>query len=160
MGDDAATPLMSAGARRLVLLAAAACLLPLLLRLTQPLGTGFGLGALVVAGLAWQRPLPALLRLLLGAAALLAVAWVSPGIGRDTACAVLAAMLALKVGDDWRAGRPFPLAALRSSESFLGIDGPFRFTGVGRVARAMEVRRITANGTEIVDPAPESVPVW
>ena len=96
MGDDAATPLMSAGARRLVLLAAAACLLPLLLRLPPPLGTGFGLGALVVAGLAWQRPLPALLRLLLGAAALLAVAWVSPGIGRDTACAVLAAMLALK----------------------------------------------------------------
>lgn len=71
-----------------------------------------------------------------------------------------AVLMALKVGDDWRAGRPFPAAALGSSESFLGIDGPFRFTGAGTVARAMEVRRITANGTEIVDPAPEAVQVW
>ena len=96
MPDRRPSPPMSAPARRLVLLATAAGLLPLLLQLPPLLGLGFGIAALVVAALAWRRPLPAPLRLLLGAGALVAVATVMPGIGRDTGCAVLAAMLALK----------------------------------------------------------------
>ncbi|GAB1407966.1 DUF3488 and transglutaminase-like domain-containing protein [Thermomonas brevis] len=106
------SPPMTAAARRLALLAAAACLLPLLLQLPRMLGLGFGIGALVVAAASWRRPLPALLRLLLGGAALLAVASVSPGIGRDTACAVLAAMLALK---------PAETVSLRDGRSLLGF---------------------------------------
>ena len=96
MADATPSSPMSTASRRLVLLATAACLLPLLLQLPRSLGLGFGAGALLVAGLAWHRPLPAPLRLLLGAGALVAVAAVLPGIGRDTGCAVLAAMLALK----------------------------------------------------------------
>ena len=96
MADVPPSSPMSTASRRLVLLATAACLLPLLLQLPRSLGLGFGAGALLVAGLAWHRPLPAPLRLLLGAGALVAVAAVLPGIGRDTGCAVLAAMLALK----------------------------------------------------------------
>ena len=96
MADVPPSSPMSTASRRLVLLATAACLLPLLLQLPRSLGLGFGAGALVVATLAWHRPLPAPLRLLLGAGALVAVAAVLPGIGRDTGCAVLAAMLALK----------------------------------------------------------------
>ena len=106
------SPPMTPPARRLVLAAAAACLLPLLLQLPASLGMGFGVGALAVAALAWRRPLPALLRLLLSMGALVAVASVSPGIGRDTACAVLAAMLALK---------PSETFSLRDGRSLLGF---------------------------------------
>ena len=112
MADIAPSPAMGPAARRLVLLATAACLLPLLLQLPRSLGLGFGAGALAVAALAWRRPLPAMLRLALAAAALLAVASVAPGIGRDTACAVLAAMLALK---------PAETFSLRDGRSLLGF---------------------------------------
>ena len=112
MAERAASPPMTTGARRLVLLAAAACLLPLLLQLPASLGIGFGMGALVIALAAWRRPLPALLRLLLAGMALLAVAAVLPGIGRDTACAVLAAMLALK---------PAETVGLRDGRSLVGF---------------------------------------
>ena len=107
-----ASPLMTRPARRLVLAAAAACLLPLLLQLPPSLGIGFGAGALAVGALAWRRPLPAPLRLLLAVGALVAVASVSPGIGRDTACAVLAAMLALKPSETFH---------LRDGRSLLGF---------------------------------------
>ncbi len=107
-----ASPPMTRPARRLVLAAAAACLLPLLLQLPPSLGIGFGAGALAVGALAWRRPLPAPLRLLLAVGALVAVASVSPGIGRDTACAVLAAMLALKPSETFH---------LRDGRSLLGF---------------------------------------
>ena len=107
-----ASPPMTPRARAQVLAAAAACLLPLLLQLPASLGAGFGIGALAVAAASWRRPLPALLRLLLSACALLAVAVVAPGIGRDTACAVLAAMLALK---------PAETFTLRDGRSLIGF---------------------------------------
>ena len=115
---DQASPPMSPRARAQVLLAAAACLLPLLLQLPAWLGPAFGIGALAVAAASWRRPMPALLRLLLSACALLAVAVVAPGIGRDTACAVLAAMLALKPGET------FSLRDGRSLVGF-GLFAPF-----------------------------------
>ena len=107
-----ASPAMTAGARALVLTAAATCLLPLLLQLPTSLGVGFGIGALLVAASAWTHPLPALLRVLLATGAIVAVAAVAPGIGRDTACAVLAAMLALK---------PSETFSLRDGRSLLGF---------------------------------------
>ena len=115
---DAASPRMATATRAHVLAAAAACLLPLLLQLPATLGIGFGVGALVVAAAARRGPLPALLRLLLGGCALLAVAAVAPGIGRDTACAVLAAMLALKPAET------FTLRDGRSLVGF-GLFAPF-----------------------------------
>ena len=111
MADNRSPPLGSS-ARRLVLLAAAACLLPLLLQLPVPLALGFGTGAIVVTAASWKRPLPVLLRLLLGISAIVAVAAVSPGIGRDTACAMLAAMLALK---------PTETFTLRDGRSLVGF---------------------------------------
>ena len=106
------SPAMDPGSRRLVLLATAANLLPLLLQLPRVLGIGFGVAAIAIAGLSWQRVLPAPLRILIGLGAIAAVAWVSPGIGRDTACAVLAAMLALK---------PSETFSLRDGRSLIGF---------------------------------------
>lgn len=113
-GKRNASPSMPPRSRRLVLLATAACLLPLLLQLPPVLGIGFGIGAVVVAAASWRRPLPLplLLRLLIGIGALVAVAAISPGVGRDTACAVLAAMLALK---------PSETASLRDGRSLVGF---------------------------------------
>ena len=112
------SPAMTSSARKHVLLAAAACLLPLLLQLPMSLGIGYGLGALAVAAASKRKPLPLLLRLLLGGTALLAVLAVAPGIGRDSACAVLAAMLALK---------PAETVSLRDGRSLVGfaLFGPF-----------------------------------
>lgn len=105
-------PAMAAPSRHLVLAATAACLLPLLLQLPRALGIGFGAAAVLVAAASWRRPLPAALRLLLGLGAILAVIAVSPGFGRDTACAVLAAMLALK---------PSETFSLRDGRSLVGF---------------------------------------
>ena len=99
-------------ARQQVLLATATCLLPLLLQLPPSLGIGFGVVAPLVAAASWRRALPATLRILLGIGILLAVAAVSPGIGRDTACALLAGMLALK---------PSETITLRDGRSLVGF---------------------------------------
>src|SRR5690606_6965242 len=88
------------------------CLLPLLLQLPAPLGIGFGLSALAIIALSWRQQMPSILRILLGVGGILAVAAVAPGIGRDTACAVLAAMLALK---------PAETFSLRDGRSLVGF---------------------------------------
>ncbi len=95
-----------------MLLATMSCLLPLLLQLPRSLGIGFGLSALAILALSWRQPLPSLLRILLGISGIAAVAAVAPGIGRDTACAVLAAMLALK---------PAETFSLRDGRSLVGF---------------------------------------
>ena len=106
------SPLMQVHSRRLVLLATAVCVLPLLLQLPRSLGFGFGLSALAIMALSWRQPIPSLLRVVLGIGGILAVAAVAPGIGRDTACAVLAAMLALK---------PAETFSLRDGRSLIGF---------------------------------------
>ncbi len=106
------SPLMEPRSRHLVLLASAVCLLPLLLQLPTSLGVGFGISALLISAASWRRPLPAVLRLVLGAGAIVSVAAVAPGIGRDSACAVLAAMLALK---------PAETFSLRDGRSLVGF---------------------------------------
>ena len=106
------SPPMTTHARGWVMLATAACLLPLLLQLPAQLGIGFGVAAILIAWASWRRPLPFLLRLLVGIGMIVAIAVVAPGVGRDTACMVLAAMLALK---------PAETVSLRDGRSLAGF---------------------------------------
>lgn len=65
-----------------------------------------------------------------------------------------AVLLALRVARNWRVGRDFPVAQLRDSGGFLGLDGAFRFDRSGVVDRAMEVREVREGQVVIVSPAP------
>jgi len=104
---------LSPHGRAWTLLAAAACLLPLLLQLPGGLALGIAVTGSVVALLSWRRPLPSWLRLLLALALIGVVLAVSRfGFGRDTACALLAAMLAIKPGE---------VRSLRDGRSLLGF---------------------------------------
>jgi hypothetical protein len=85
MPEPARSPPMPPASLLQVRLAALACLLPLLLQLPPTLGLGLGIGAVAVLAASWRQPLPAVLRWLLGGTALLAVAAMLPGVGRDTA---------------------------------------------------------------------------
>ena len=52
------SPPMQRRTHALAMLAAAICLLPLLLQLPPSLGIGFGIAALLIAIASWRRPLP------------------------------------------------------------------------------------------------------
>jgi len=89
------------------------CLLPLLLQLPSALMLVFALSALATMALSWRHAIPASLRLLLIAAMLAAVYWQAGArLGRDTGCALLAAMLAIKSSE---------LRTLRDARSLLGF---------------------------------------
>ncbi len=95
------------------LTAAAACMLPLLLQLPSLLAGGIGLAGLVVTVASWRRPLHAVVRLLLAVALIGAVLALSGfAFGRDTGCALLAAMLAIKPAETFH---------LRDARSLLGF---------------------------------------
>ncbi|WP_343346536.1 penicillin-binding protein activator [Sphingomicrobium sp. XHP0239] len=65
-------------------------------------------------------------------------------------------LLVVRLARDWNIGDAFPERALRDDGGFQGVDGIFRF-GNDRIAeRALEVRRVTAGGTEVVSPASTS----
>ncbi len=103
------------GSRAWALATAALALLPLLLLLPGGLALAIGAGALLVTTLSWRRPLPVpvLLRLLLAMLVIGAVlAQMNFGFGRDTGCALLAAMLAIK---------PSETFTLRDSRSLVGF---------------------------------------
>ena len=111
---DAGAPLMlDAATRRGVLAAAATGLLPLLLQLPPTIGMTIAAAAVVVTALSWRKPLPAPLRLLL-TLALLAIVLNLTGfsVGRDSGCALLAAMLAAKPSETFN---------LRDARSLLGF---------------------------------------
>jgi transglutaminase-like putative cysteine protease len=110
---DPAPPL-DAAPRAWTLLAALVLLASLLVQLPPALAALFGAVALGVAALSWRRPLPAPVRLLLVVAMLAAIAWQMGGMrfGRDTGCALLAAMLAIKSSE---------LRGLRDGRSLLGF---------------------------------------
>jgi protein-glutamine gamma-glutamyltransferase len=104
---------LDAQSRLWTLSAAAACLLPLLLQLPTAMALAIALLGAAIAALTWRRRLPALLRLLLALALLgLVLANARFALGRDTGCALLAAMLAIK---------PVELANLRDARSLLGF---------------------------------------
>jgi len=113
MAERAPPPVLDPRSRGWVLLATLACLVPLLLQLVMPLGPGIGVAAVVVALLArrtamagWMR---VLLALLLGGAVF---AVMGLNLGRDTGCALLAAMLAIK---------PAETTTLRDGRSLVGF---------------------------------------
>ena len=72
------SPPMQPRAHALALLAAATCLLPLLLQLPPQLGIGFGIAAVLIAIASWRRPLPFLLRLLVGIGMIVPSRWSRP----------------------------------------------------------------------------------
>jgi transglutaminase-like putative cysteine protease len=113
MSVRAATLPLDPRARGWTLAAAGACLLPLLLQLPWTLALGIFAAAAACAALSWRRPMPGWSRLLLAialAGAVLATARFH--CGRDTACALLAAMLAIK---------PAETAGVRDARSLLGF---------------------------------------
>ncbi len=101
------------GSRAWTLAAGALALLPLLMQLPLPLAIGIGVTAVLTAGLSWRKPMPAWLRFGL-AIAVIAVVFSQMGLrfGRDTGCALLAAMLAIK---------PSETSTLRDARSLVGF---------------------------------------
>ena len=65
-----------------------------------------------------------------------------------------AMLLTARAARAWPIGRPFPARLLADREGFAGVDGIFRFDRDGVVERALEVRQVTAAGTNVVSPAP------
>ncbi|MEN5367881.1 DUF3488 and transglutaminase-like domain-containing protein [Stenotrophomonas sp. TWI273] len=116
---DRPVSLLSSGARYWTLASAALGLLPLLLQLPTVLAAVIASVALLTALASRQRLLPGALRLLPVLAMLAAIYWqMGPRPGRDTGCALLAAMLALKSSE---------LRSLRDARSLVGFGlfGPF-----------------------------------
>jgi ABC-type branched-subunit amino acid transport system substrate-binding protein len=65
-----------------------------------------------------------------------------------------AVLLTVRIAANWQVGRTFPARALRDPEGFSGVDGAFRFGRDGIADRALEVREVTATGTNVISPAP------
>ena len=65
-------------------------------------------------------------------------------------------LLAMRIGREWQAGRPFPEADLRGSEGFDGVDGAFRFGPDNVAERALEVVEVAAGGNRVISPAPRT----
>ncbi|MCF7751589.1 DUF3488 and transglutaminase-like domain-containing protein [Bacillus subtilis subsp. subtilis] len=107
------SPALRRSAHGWTLASAALGLVPLLLQLPGLLAAIIALVAAVTALAARQRVLPAALRLLLVLGMLAAIYWqMGARPGRDTGCALLAAMLALKSSE---------LRSLRDARSLLGF---------------------------------------
>ena len=104
---------LDAGSRLWTLASACLALLPLLLQLPTGLAFGIGAAAALTIALSWRKPLPALLRMLLAMAVLVAVfSQMGLRFGRDTGCALLAAMIAIK---------PSETSTLRDARSLIGF---------------------------------------
>lgn len=92
--------------------AAAACLLPLLLQV--PAGLAWTLAAIAALGMTVVRPWPTLLRMVvLGLLGIYVLVSHGYSLGRDTGCAMLATLLALK---------PYETRYLRDARSLLGFS--------------------------------------
>ncbi|WP_114228783.1 MULTISPECIES: penicillin-binding protein activator [Sphingomonas] len=63
-------------------------------------------------------------------------------------------LLTVRAARQWAPGRRFPLRSLTDDEGFVGVDGVFRFTRSGVAERGLEVRQVTATGSQLVSPAP------
>nr|WP_152984556.1 DUF3488 and transglutaminase-like domain-containing protein [Stenotrophomonas terrae] len=107
------SPALSAGTRLWINLVTVLCLLPLLLQLPATLAVVFAVTTLLVALWSWRHAMPLPLRLLLVGIMLACIYW-QMGIrpGRDTGCALLAAMLAIKSSE---------LRNLRDARSLIGF---------------------------------------
>lgn len=113
MTENSPATELPASARRWTLASAALGLLPLLLQLPDLLAAVIAGVALLTAAASRRRVLPAALRLLLVLGMLAAIYWqMGARPGRDSGCALLAAMLALKSSE---------LRSLRDARSLLGF---------------------------------------
>lgn len=65
-----------------------------------------------------------------------------------------AALLVVRIAQDWGMGQPFPTGELLDSGGFTGVDGAFRFLSGGVAQRALEVQRIGPSGFSVVSQAP------
>jgi len=65
-----------------------------------------------------------------------------------------AVLLTVRVAANWQVRRTFPIRELRDPQGFSGVDGAFRFGRDGVADRALEVREVTAAGSNVVSPAP------
>ena len=109
----AESPVLSSVARRWTLAGGAACLLSLLPQLPVSAALAAATLAIVSTLLGWRRPLPTWLRFVLALSLVgLVLGLAGFRLGRDTACLLLAAMLALKPGE---------LATLRDARSLIGF---------------------------------------
>lgn len=108
-----AAPALPIRDRASALLVAAACLLPLLLQLGPQMALAIAMTGVVVVALSLKQPIPAPLRLILALAVLGAVLGnTGMRFGRDTGCALLAAMIAIK---------PSETFSLRDARSLIGF---------------------------------------
>ena len=107
-------PLLDRNARNWTLASAALALLPLLLQLPSALAALIAVAGLATAALSLRGVLPMPVRLLLVLAMLGAIVWQMGAVrpGRDTGCALLAAMLAIKSSE---------LRSVRDARSLLGF---------------------------------------
>ncbi len=69
-----------------------------------------------------------------------------------------AVLLTVRAARSWKVGRPFPQVVLTDKDGFAGVDGIFRFGRNGVAERSLEVREVTAAGTNIVSPAATAFP--
>lgn len=105
--------LLDSAGRRWSLVAAAVCLLPLLVQLPMPLPVAIALAGIMSAAMASRRATPGWLRAILALAVFgLILAQGGMQFGRDTGCALLAGMLAIK---------PSELRTVRDARSLLGF---------------------------------------
>ena len=106
--------LLDRNARDWTLASAALALLPLLLQLPSALAAVIAIAGVATAALSQRRVLPMPVRLLLVLAMLGAIVWQMGAVrpGRDTGCALLAAMLAIKSSE---------LRSVRDARSLLGF---------------------------------------
>ena len=106
--------LLDRNARNWTLASAALALLPLLLQLPSALAALIAVAGLATAALSLRGVLPMPVRLLLVLAMLGAIVWQMGAVrpGRDTGCALLAAMLAIKSSE---------LRSVRDARSLLGF---------------------------------------
>ena len=164
-------PSLDASSRRWALVAAGSCLLPLLLQLPGALAASAGIAAVVVALLSWRRPLPAWLRLVLVVALAGAVLSVSRfSFGRDTACAMLAAMLAIKPAETFnlRDARslvgfalfaPFATFLLDQGPVALGLGLVGATLALAALLRLAELDTPSAGSMSLPEPAPTVSPL-
>lgn len=114
MSDPArGTSDLDSSGRHWSLLAAVACVAPLLLQLPLAVAVPIAATGALTTLLAWRQPLPKALRVLLTLLIVAAVlSLTGMRFGRDTGCALLAAMLAIK---------PSETARLRDARSLIGF---------------------------------------
>ena len=105
---------LDAASRRWALVACATCILPLLLQLPMQLGLLIGISGAAVAALSWRRPLSGWVRVVLAVSLVGIVLGATDfRMGRDTGCALLGAMLAIK---------PAETFGLRDARSLIGFS--------------------------------------